>query len=303
MSFFKWVREPIKNFGNIFLVTLEGTVGVGKSELIKRLAKDNLLKQVLHDIIGHNNFFVECLLEPVERWSNGMLEEFYNDKKANAFPFQMQVFMDHVDVIRKCMEPYLQGSGTPTKAGKPVVILMERSMVSQLLFWRQQQQDGFTTRTQETIYTKYWSEWQKLIPEPVLFVLLRIDPKNNDLQKEIRRVQRRVQARNRGEEVKLESRKEIKTSLGNWDESGEPLDQNFMEYNKKLLIKHEKYFTQGNCNPEGLLTKPVACIHCDASRPYHTDDDVLKKVAREIAGYISTHIVLRGYTKKKKKNK
>lgn len=187
-----------------------------------------------------------------------------------------------------------------------MVLIMERSMFSQLLFWRQQEEDGHTTLTQRTRYMRQWHSWFRFIPEPVLYVLLRI-PHEDDarggcddqqrLQRELRRVQRRIQARGRGEEMSKEDqdRNGLKTSLGNQDDAGEPLDQEFMRYNGQLLERHEAYWPSGTANPEQKLEKAAGCIHFDAGRPYDVDDKALQKAAREIAGYLSTSLVLAGY--------
>lgn len=341
-SDFKWALEPLGDTSNIFTVSLEGIIGVSKSTLLRRMEEHRMIEQELTDILKHNNVFVEYQLEPVWRWGpiedggNGMLGDFYDNRTANAYPFQVQVFEDYVDVVRDKIRPYLKDSNDPERAGKPMVLIVERSMFSQLLFWRLQEDDGHTTITQRTRYMRQWVTWFGHVPVPVLIVLLRImheDDKGCDdeerLWRELRRVQRRVQARGRGEEMskedkidrktleeggwqdtesgpvfipnqkiaelKEEDKKALKISIGDQDDVGAPLDQEFMEYNGRLLKRHEEFFPAGTCNPEGWMTKPVGCIHFDASRPYHVDEAALRSAAREIAGYLSTSLVLAGY--------
>ena len=183
-------------------------------------------------------------------------------------------------------------------------------MFSQLLFWRQQVDDGHTTKTQQWRYMRQWNTWTEYIPPPSLFVLLRI-PHDHDkidehcdsderLWRELRRVQRRVQARGRGEEMSKEDqldqeKKTLKVSIGNQDDEGEPLDEAFMQYNADLLRRHEAYWPNGLANPEDKLLKPVHCYHFDASRPYNVDDAMLRDAVRKMVDYIATEMVLAGY--------
>lgn len=316
---FQWALHELGEHDNIFVVAIEGIIGTGKSTLIERMEATDMLKVELDKILHHSKVHVQYVVEPVHRWrakeegGNGMLEDFYQHKEANAYPFQVQVFEDHVDVVRNAIGPYLPSSGNTTLAGQPMVLVMERSMFSQLLFWRQQIEDGFTTQTQRDRYWRQFCTWTRYVPVPALYVLLRVpheedngcDDRDERLRRELRRIQRRIQARGRGEEMSQQQDDDatasngdktiMKQSLGNWDGAGEPLDQEFMAYNGKLLARHEMYWPSGACNPEELLERAVGCVHCDASRPYDNDNNALREVAREIAGFLSTNLVIAGH--------
>lgn len=282
---FKWDWSPLPAHDNVFVVAIEGAIGTGKSTFITRTQQTQLFKRELDNMLGHNKVHVVCRLEPVETWrENGMLQDFYDHKLENAYAFQVQVFEDHVAVVRQAIAPYLKGSGD-SREGQPVVLIMERSMFSQLLFWRQQEHDGFTTLTQRIRYMKQWQTWRNYIPSPHLYVFMRIphedDTGHDDqvrLDREMERIQRRVQSRGRTEEG-----------------ADEPLDTDFMAYNRQILERHETFWPQGTCNPEGFLKTPAACVHCDVSRRYDVDDTVLRQVSREIAGYIATYVAMKGY--------
>lgn len=302
-----WAFTPLGSHGNVYIVAIEGIIGTGKSTLMKRMQSERMLQTELQARLGHAHVHVSYMLEPVEKWrKTGMLQDFYAHKRENAYPFQVQVFEDYVIGVRRHIAPYINATGE--HRGLPMVLVTERSVFSQLLFWRQQEDDGHTTETQRTRYMRQWHSWTHYIPAPKMYIFLRV-PHESDktcatdderMERELRRVQRRVQARGRGEETptiqRLEANRDaMKTSIGNQDDNGQVLDAQFMQYNKQLLLKHEAYWPTPLCNPEDKLLRDATCIHLDASRAYNLDDAVLKQCVVEMATHLAACLIRDGY--------
>lgn len=96
--------------------SIEGNIGAGKSTILNEIQK-------LIDL-DKSNFRLQIMPEPVEKWCesllpNGrsMLESYYEERKTNAFPFQMFVTLTHV-------QKYLS-------MDKNISIVTERSLESQ----------------------------------------------------------------------------------------------------------------------------------------------------------------------------
>ena len=94
---FQWALEPLGDCKNVFTACIEGIIGTGKSTLIKRMKETRVVEETLVEMLGHNLIDVVYQLEPVWRWrspeegGNGMLADFYENRTANAYPFQVQV--------------------------------------------------------------------------------------------------------------------------------------------------------------------------------------------------------------------
>ena len=91
-------------------IYIEGCIGVGKSEFIRRLqASIPELKKRISAILGKEDPIIDIQLEPVKDWEDiGLLEAFYQDPKKYAYPFQSYAFLtrfirclqnEHADVV------------------------------------------------------------------------------------------------------------------------------------------------------------------------------------------------------------
>lgn len=77
------------------IICIQGNIGSGKSTLVRHL----------EDVLSTSQKHV-CMQEPVNVWSEyqmdgkNILEKFYEDRKAYAFPFQMMAFYTRLKAMR-----------------------------------------------------------------------------------------------------------------------------------------------------------------------------------------------------------
>ncbi len=251
------------SFPGVTLVSLSGIPGVGKSRARKRLAKTKFLEEALD--IDPSELEVVFVAEPVKLWKEkGYLQEFYKNPSLYALPFQLIVFDTHVEAVEKAIA---------SKTKPHMLIVVERCMFDQLLFWKQQ-----VDLKQETAgpmfdaaYTRIWSRWNKFVPPvSVIFFFHTSD---------IQMTMKRMQARARAEETGLGA--SIDPSTGDVQE----VNGLTLGYQATLLLKHYTWFTEpyASCG-DGT----IPCVRINVDAPYHVDDDALRALAQKLA----THIII-----------
>lgn len=195
----------------ITVVGITGTIGVGKSTIINKLKKENGLST--------DNTKVIFILEPTAEWEElGWLEAFYKDPIDNAFSFQMGVFDTYVDQVNEAISTH------KAQNTQHLIIVVERTMYCQKLFWCIQRDLGRTKKMEDQVYVRMWQKWKDLIPPVDLIILLKTT--------KIETTMDRIKKRNRG------------------GESGISLD-----YQKRLIKKHLEWYTK-NKTVDG-----VKCTH------------------------------------------
>lgn len=128
---------------NVRLFAFSGVIGAGKTTLLK-LLKEHFKHQ--------SN--IEVLLEPVNLWRRkGWLQKFYTNPKRYALPFQILVYKTHIEMIQKCLKRHKD-------TAEELIILVERSMYDQLLFWTLQEMDSM----EDEAYRMDWSLWMHFTP-------------------------------------------------------------------------------------------------------------------------------------------
>ena len=239
----------------VFLVGFSAVIGVGKTSLIERLKKTCALQRALKEEHGLHPFVV-FVLEPEGMWEeniNGVLtnwlQEFYKDRDMNAHPFQTIVFDTHVTVV----EEAVQKAREECAPGQDIVIVVERTMYDQLLFWKLQVDDALKTTTPifDAAYMKIWKRWCRFIPQVSLIFFLKT--------RALRTTMERLSRRQGGDGVPL-------------------------EYQQKLLKKHESWYTEPAAFPPNCTVQGgVPCRHIEMNAPFHEDDGVLYEMAKEMA--------------------
>ena len=145
------------------LVSIDGNIGSGKSttwDMLKEAYKGR------DDV-----YFVE---EPVNSWndikdSDGVpiLTNFYKDKKAFAFRFQMMAYISRLALLRATVR---------THAGSCRVIITERSVdTDRNIFAKMLHDSGDIAHDEYAIYTMWFDEFVRDLPVAGL-VYIRADP-------------------------------------------------------------------------------------------------------------------------------
>lgn len=199
----------------------------------------------------------------------GWLKEFYDNPSQNAAAFQFLVFDSHVDVVEAAMD-----SGKQNSTGRSsILLIIERGMLDQLLFWKQQVDAGHASASPlyDAAYTRIWNKWNRFVPTPSLMILMY----TSDLQSTMKRVKARARAEELGQSTDSE--------LSNSTEPIKEVNGLTVDYQEKLLKKHLEWFTEPIAKI-GQISVP--CVHLNVDTPYHKDQEALKEMARTVAEYI-----------------
>ena len=200
-----------------------------------------------------------------------LLQEFYKDRDMNAQPFQTIVFDTHVDVVQEAMERARVECG-----GKDIVLVVERTMYDQLLFWKLQVDDKLksTTPIFDAAYMRIWRKWTRFLPPVSLIFFLR----TSDLQRTMQRLKKR-------EESIAPDRSVFHVSMNG--EQIEEVGGITLAYQEALLKKHEAWYTQPFAHPPESSPQGIRCVHINADDPYHEEDASLFQMAHEMCGSIA----------------
>ena len=145
------------------LVSLDGNIGSGKSTTW------NLLKEAYE---GRDDVhFVE---EPVDSWRHvkdvegvPILTNFYKDKKAYSFRFQMMAYISRLALLRQTVRE---------NAGRCLVIVTERSVdTDRNIFAKMLYDSGDIAHDEYAIYNMWFDEFVRDLPVTGL-VYIRADP-------------------------------------------------------------------------------------------------------------------------------
>ncbi len=138
-------------------ICIQGNVGSGKSTLVRLLDETKSDRYV-------------CMQEPVNVWSEyqmdgkNILEKFYEDRKAYAFPFQMMAFYTRMKAVRDLP--------------KDRTIIMERSVeTDKCVFAQMMIDEGSIDPICARIYNEWFSDLTKQIDNSsVINVYIRTPP-------------------------------------------------------------------------------------------------------------------------------
>lgn len=261
---------------SIFVVGCCGIPGVGKSSALKRFEKTGILQNFLDNHYNKKTGArkgpkIIYIRESSKEWrEKGWLSAYYADQDNEAACFQFNVFDSHVRAVEAAI-----ASAPPDR---DLVLIQERTMYDQQLFWQQQVALGFKTANAhyDQAYQSIWNRWRRFVPEPNVLLLF----ETSDIQMTMRRVQARARAEELG---------------GSFSESdGFLFDEELItqagglttEYQLRLLQLHRLWFSEPTAHPPGSAKEGIPCVHINADAPYHQDDDHLRLLAHEIAGIV-----------------
>ena len=148
---------------NPLLVSIDGNIGSGKSTTWTMLKEAYKSRDDVH--------FVE---EPVDSWHHvkdgegvPILTNFYKDKKAYAFRFQMMAYISRLALLRRTVREH---------AGRCRVIITERSVdTDRNIFAKMLYDSGDIQEDECTIYNMWFYEFVRDLPVAGL-VYIRADP-------------------------------------------------------------------------------------------------------------------------------
>lgn len=263
----------------VILIGFSAIIGCGKTSLLKRLEQTRILSSKLPEA------YIVFVREPEDLWVETLadgtrvnwLEEFYADRNMNAHPFQIIVFDTHIQVV----EEAIAKAKLEAKDGQQIVILVERTMYDQLLFWKLQVDSNLATTTPifDSAYMRIWNRWNRFIPQVSLIFFL----KTGNLDGTMARLRRRerLTASLSGDKsvfhVSVDGDAHKATEA-----NGVPRD-----YQQLLLDKHLEWYTEPVARFLQAPLDGVPCVHINIDAPYHENDASLEQLGAEIAQRIS----------------
>ncbi len=286
---------------NVWLFSISGIVGSGKSTAMKRLKKSGFLREEVEAlwnklgasaVVGSKvNSFIDLpqivfVQEPVKLWrERNWLQRYYADSDLYAAAFQLLVFCTHVDAVEACIKDH----------PGPLIIMAERSMYDQLLFWYQQKELGKVTADAmyDEAYMAMWKLRHCFIPGPsgIFFFY------TEDIQHTMQRVQRRARAEELGCSSSSSSSGSSSLNSSRVGLDGGAADEIkevnglTVEYQEALLARHRAWFTEPIAFPPHTPgDKGIPCMHVIADEPYHENDGTLRDLARRMALFIVKNI-------------
>lgn len=278
----KWVEYLEKmSEGQIFLMAISAIIACGKSKIMERFRQTKALEEALGE-----DYVILSIKEPEALWKERIqdpwtgerveidhLSTFYTLRGIYAHGFQMKVFDTHIQVIEQAVEQAKRDF-----PHKKVIILVERSMYDQLLFWKQQMRDNLETATlaHHASYMSFWRRWNTFIPPPSLIFFL----KTSNLDKTMRRL------KNREENKKQNCKNAFHVSVDGTERDIQEVGGITRKYQSDLLELHEAFYTTPFARPPESPEGGIPCIHLDADLPYHEQDDSLFQMAREMAPHM-----------------
>lgn len=263
----------------VWAVGFCGIIGVGKSSAIKRFAKTGLLQSILDSALQATGYqgrspLVCFVPEATKEWrEKGWLRTYYGDQNGEAFWFQIQVFLSHVETVKRAI--------ASAPADRDLILIQERTIYDQRLFWEQQCALGYQTATprHHETYMGIWEHWRHFIPEPNVLLMF----ETTALQQTMLRVRARARAEELGasfseSEVPTESTETVKEA------GGVTLD-----YQEHLLHLHHKWYQTPSAHPPSAPPDGIPCISINADKPFHTDDAHLAALAYQVVEAILSH--------------
>jgi deoxyadenosine/deoxycytidine kinase len=154
---FRKIRLGTRGYPSI--VVIDGVIGAGKSTWIEHIA----------DALKILNIKTITIPEPVDEWKKtNILQDFYANKKMNAFKFQ-------IFVLYSCVKKLNEGIDEALRTGARLV-LVERSIYSHRLFANVLHEEKNMSDLEYDTYEFVWKAIEKSIRiHPTHFVYLNHD--------------------------------------------------------------------------------------------------------------------------------
>lgn len=159
-------RIPLDGFaisGRVFLISIEGNIGSGKSTFLRMLTSAEKRPNVIF------------LPEPVHIWESirdpatgeSILSKFYANQERYAFSFQIMAYISRLAEIRRAIRVAL---ADPELAGQPIVIIMERCLLTDRhVFAKMLHEQGAIEPINYEIYLKWFDEFACELPITSVF--------------------------------------------------------------------------------------------------------------------------------------
>jgi deoxyadenosine/deoxycytidine kinase len=241
----------------VLIFTISGLIGTGKSTLLAKAERADANK-----IPGYRVVYV---YEPKQLWEQmGVLQAFYDNRHDNAFPFQLIVYDTHIEANENMMSKY---------PDENLIIISERGIFDQALFWRKQVEDGELRSAQaihDSAYQRIWNRFNRFIPVPsgIIYLDATVDAAME-------------RKKNREREKMKDSMPElISTSLPQIET---PSDVSLRSYQDSLKAFHDEWFQEPVARMPMKGYENIPCLKIPiTNEPYHIHDGSLAGIAKKL---------------------
>lgn len=267
----------MKRRRRIWAVGCCGIIGVGKSSALKRWSKTGILQTILDSALAAINPESEdkppliCFVpEPTKEWrAKGWLQTYYDNQSEEAFWFQIQVFQSHVEAVEAVI--------AAAPPDRDLILIQERTMYDQRLFWEQQRTLGYRTATDRhhATYMGIWQRWRQFVPEPSFLLLF----ETSSLQTTMQRVLARARVEEMGGSFSETELPQTGTEIQN--AAGVTLN-----YQENLLKLHHEWYSEPVAHPPSAGPEGIPCFGVNADKPFHVDDAHLAALAYQVVSHI-----------------
>jgi deoxyadenosine/deoxycytidine kinase len=264
---------------SVHLVGVSGIIGVGKSTAMRKLEDSGYLQSELSGVLRSNGapqVTVEFVLEPVDEWvKQGYLAAFMDDPDTNALAFQMIVFNTHVAAVQRVLSKHYGTTDSTT-----LIVVVERTMFDQMLFWKTQEDMGRKsfTKLSDVAYSMIWNLRDQCIPRAALIFFLHTTTLEQTME--------RMRSRARDAETSGD--------INNGPQEDEDEEEGggvTVAYQSKLLKKHRAWFTTPMAFPPECREGGIPCEHVNVDKPYHTSEEHLLTFANALANSIYNRVL------------
>lgn len=270
----------------VWAVGFCGIIGVGKSSAIKRFSKTGVLQTILDSALraldpsaAPDSGPLVCFVpEATKEWrEKGWLKTYYANQNEEAFWFQIQVFLSHVESVKRVIDA--------APKDRDLVLVQERTIYDQRLFWEQQRTLGYKTATprHHETYMGIWEHWRSFIPEPAVLLMF----ETTELQQTMLRVRARARAEEMG--ASFSDSELLKASSEGTDGPIQEAGGVTLNYQEHLLQLHHDWYQAPRAHPPSAPADGVPCIPVNADAPFHTDDGHLAALAYQVVEAILSH--------------
>lgn len=140
-----------------FVISVEGIISAGKTSLIE---------EVLVPLWTKKGLRVRVIEEPVDKWKEDILPEFYGNPKRWAYHFQSKAFHDRVMESKQMWDLYKDDTD---------IFILDRSIFSDPQFMKVNRDLGNVSEMEMRHYLEWWNMWKDVMPfTPNLFIYLNI---------------------------------------------------------------------------------------------------------------------------------
>jgi len=139
-----------------YIFTVEGNIGAGKTTFLERLRREWPEATIVLEPVG-------TWMTMKEKDGTSLLDHFYADKKRWSYTFQTAAFLTRLMDTERVLEEAV--AATPAKTGKPLIVLTERSVLTdRYVFAAMLHASGDMSDLEYDLYLRWYDRFASHVP-------------------------------------------------------------------------------------------------------------------------------------------